>query len=55
VLCDGEAVDVGQLGGGEGGNHLEIKKIPDAMSSLYFYLIAEELNVKTLRSRGAAT
>jgi hypothetical protein len=38
-------VDVGQLGGGEGGNYLEDKKNLDAMSSLYFYSIAEELNV----------
>ncbi len=48
-------MDVGQLGGGEGGNHLKIKKNPVAMSSLYLYLIAEELNVKAFRSRGAAT
>ncbi len=48
-------MDVGQLGGGEGGNHLEIKKNHYAKSSLYFYSIAEELNVKALRSRGAAT
>jgi hypothetical protein len=36
-------VDVGQLGGGEGGDHLENKKNPDAMSSLYSYSTAEEL------------
>ncbi len=36
-------MDVGQLGGGEGGDHLEIKKNPDAMSSLYSCSTAEEL------------
>jgi hypothetical protein len=35
VLCDGEAVDVGQLGGGEGSDHLKMKKNSDAMSSIY--------------------
>jgi hypothetical protein len=55
VLCDGKAVDVGQLGGGEGSDHLKIEKNPDAMSSLYFYSIAEDLNVKAFLSRGAAT